>query len=163
MLPLMLVLMVSEGFGTLEIPLALIDTGCTRCMHGQFWREKFEEQCLRPRGLSVKDTGQRRRFTSAFGEERYGKVFEIPIGLGGHYGKIFSTETEGCDTPLLFSLASQRALGAVIRTRDLRMELPKLDVSVQLIESGRHLAVAVNDWADGELDGDNDRLAQRET
>ena len=46
------VLMVSEGMGVPDVPVALIDTGCTRCMHGQRWRVKFEEICLAPMRFS---------------------------------------------------------------------------------------------------------------
>ena len=46
--------------------LALVDTACTRCMHGQFWREAFERDCLAKHGLQVEFLKSERDFTSAF-------------------------------------------------------------------------------------------------
>ena len=131
-----IVLMVSEDNDTSEVPVALIDTGCTRCMHGRRWRVLFEVKCLHPRGLKIKMTDRWRSFSSAFGRRQEGRVVEIPVALGGRRGVIFSTEMEDCDTPLLVSLASQEALGAVLHLREMRMELQTLAVDVQLLKVG---------------------------
>ena len=141
------VLMANEG-ATLspEVPTALVDTGCTRCMHGVQWRERFEKACLKPRSLEVRSTGQRRSFSSAFGGRQDGRVIVIPVGLGGRTGFVYSTEMDNCDTPLLLSLASQESLGAVIHLQEMRMELRALGVEVPLFKIGGHLAARVDDW-----------------
>ncbi|CAK0828997.1 unnamed protein product, partial [Prorocentrum cordatum] len=117
-------------------------------MHGKRWRELFEKRCLHPRGLEIKMTDRVRSFSSAFGKKQEGRVVEIPVALGGRRGVIFSTEMDDCDTPLLVSLASQEALGAVLHLREMRMELQTLAVDVQLIKVGGHLAVRLDDWGD---------------
>ncbi|CAK0861813.1 unnamed protein product [Prorocentrum cordatum] len=143
-----MVLMVSEDSDSSDVPVALIDTGCTRCMHGKRWRELFEKRCLHPRGLEIKMTDRLRSFSSAFGKRQEGRVVEIPVALGGRRGVIFSTEMEDCDTPLLVSLASQEALGAVLHLKEMRMELQTLAVDVQLLKVGGHLAVRLDGWGD---------------
>ncbi len=52
--------------------LALVDTACTRCMHGEFWREKFEKECLAKHELKVEFLKPERDFTSAFGHKKRG-------------------------------------------------------------------------------------------
>ncbi|CAK0827114.1 unnamed protein product [Prorocentrum cordatum] len=143
-----MVLMVSEDSDTSDVPVALIDTGCTRCTHGKHWRELFEKRCLHPRGLEVKMTDRVGSFSSAFGKRQEGRVVEIPVALGGRRGVIFSTEMEDCDAPLLVSLASQEALGAVLHLKEMRMELQTLAVDVQLLKVGGRLAVRLDDWGD---------------
>ncbi|CAK0891172.1 unnamed protein product [Prorocentrum cordatum] len=143
-----MVLMVSEDSDTSDVPAALIDTCCTRCMHGKYWRELFEKRCLHPRGLEIKMTDRVRSFSSAFGKRQEGRVVEIPVALGGRRGVIFSAEMEDCDTPLLVSLASQEALGAVLHLKEMRMDLQTLAVDVQLLKVGGHLAVRLDDWGD---------------
>ncbi|CAK0894249.1 unnamed protein product [Prorocentrum cordatum] len=143
-----MVLMVSADSDTSDVPVALIDTGCTRCMHGKHWRELFEKRCLHPRGLEIKVTDRVRSFSSAFGKRQEGRAVEIPVALGGRRGVIFSAEMEDCDTPLLVSLASQEALGAVLHLKEMRMELQTLAVDVQLLKVGGHLAVRLDDWGD---------------
>ncbi|CAK0789613.1 unnamed protein product [Prorocentrum cordatum] len=118
-----MVLMVSEDSDSSDVLVALIDTGCARCTHGKRWRELFEKRCLHPRGLEIKMTGRSRSFSSAFGKRQEGRVVEILVALGGRRGVIFSAEMEDCDTPLLVSLASQEALGAVLHLKEMRMEL----------------------------------------
>ncbi|CAK0817009.1 unnamed protein product [Prorocentrum cordatum] len=93
-----------------------------RCMHGKRWRELFEK--------------------------RKGRVVEIPVALGGRHGVIFSVGMGGCDTPLLVSLASQEALGAVLHLKEMRMELQTLAAGVELLKVGCHLAVRLDDWGD---------------
>ena len=61
----------------------------------------------------------------------------------------FSTEMEDCDTPLLVSLASQEALGAVLHLREMRMEGQTPGVDVQLVKASGHLQVRLDDWGDG--------------
>ncbi|CAK0815738.1 unnamed protein product [Prorocentrum cordatum] len=142
-----MVLMVSEDSDTSDVPVALIDTGCTRCMHGKYWRELFEKRCLHPRGLEIKMTDRVRSFSSAFGKRQEGRVVEIPVALGGRRGVIFSAEMEGCDAPLLVSLASQEALGAVLHLKEMRMELQTLAVDVQLLKAQKE---SVFEESDGE-------------
>ena len=89
--------------------LALVDTACTRCMHGQFWREAFERDCLAKHGLQVKFLNSERDFTSAFGHKRRGVQVRIPVSFAGHRGEVISTEMPDCNMPLLLSLSAQVA------------------------------------------------------
>ncbi|CAK0848557.1 unnamed protein product, partial [Prorocentrum cordatum] len=143
-----MVLMVSEDSDASDVPAALIDAGCARCMRGKQWRELYEKRCLHPRGLEIKMTDRVGSFSSAFGKRQEGRAVEIPVALGGRRGVIFSAEMEDCDAPLLVSLASQEALGAVLHLKEMRMELQTLAVDVQLLKVGGHLAVRLDDWGD---------------
>ena len=92
-----------------DVPMALLDTGCTRCMHGDRWRKRFEVAVLEPNGRKISFTGETRKFSSCFGGQAGGAVVRIPVGLGGRDGVIVSTEIQDCDTPLLISLAAMEA------------------------------------------------------
>eukprot|EP00959_Pyramimonas_sp_CCMP1952_P413249 8659466-Pyramimonas_sp.AAC.1 len=68
-----MVLMVSEDSDSSDVPVALIDTGCARCMRGKRWRVLFEKRCLHPRGLKIKMTDRWRSFSSAIGRRQEGR------------------------------------------------------------------------------------------
>eukprot|EP00975_Prorocentrum_lima_P046457 9716141-Prorocentrum_lima.AAC.1 len=61
-----------------------------------------------------------------------------------------------CDTPLLLSLASQEASGAVIWLRDLRSEPQGLNIEIHLQKTGNHLAVRVDGFSETGDRPDND-------
>ena len=100
-----------------DMPFALVDTACTRCMHRERWRRRFEEKCLKPRGLRAEVLEETRSFTSAFGHKAKGQQMRIPVAFGGYRGEVVSTEMPDCDTPLLISLATQVALDASFHTK----------------------------------------------
>ena len=132
--------------------LALVDTACTRCMHGQFWREAFERECLVKHGLQVEFLNTERDFTSAFGHKRRGKQVRIPVSFGGHRGEVISTEMPDCGTPLLLSLSAQVALDAIFHAKARLWELRALGVTLPLVPIGGHLGVRIDDFTEAETD-----------
>ena len=135
-----------------ESTMALVDTACTRCMHGQFWRENFEKQCLDKHGLKVEFLQSERDFTSAFGHKKRGVQVRIPVSFGGHRGEVVSTEMPDCSTPLLLSLSAQVALDAVFHAKARLWELRSLGVTLPLHPMGGHLGVRVDDFEESETD-----------
>ena len=91
-------------------PQRLVDAACARGMHGSAWRNQYEEDCMRHRGLNVEILPGSRNLTSAFGDQRSGRSVRIPVPLGRKCGDIVSTDMDGCDTPQLIPLATQMAL-----------------------------------------------------
>jgi hypothetical protein len=95
--------------------LAILDSGCTRTMHGTVWASKFEER-LSELNLQPMCKTKTQRFRGVGGEtiSRVVKIF--PIGLGGVHGELHSAETDG-DTPLLLSRPFMQSLGAIINLK----------------------------------------------
>jgi hypothetical protein len=121
-------------------------------MHGQFWRENFEKQCLDKHGLKVEFLQSERDFTSAFGHKKRGVQVRIPVSFGGHRGEVVSTEMPDCSTPLLLSLSAQVALDAVFHAKARLWELRSLGVTLPLHPMGGHLGVRVDDFEESETD-----------
>ena len=126
--------------------LALVDTACTRCMHGQFWREALERDCLTKHGLQVEFLSSERDFTSASGHKLCGVQVRIPVSFAGHQGEVISTERPDCNTPLLLSLAASVALDAIFHVKARRWELRALGVTLPLVPVGG------DDFAETETD-----------
>ncbi|CAK0850569.1 unnamed protein product, partial [Prorocentrum cordatum] len=93
--------------------LAIIDTGCTRTMHGESWRAAFERKLAR-RGLQVVKTPTSRTFRGIGGRARSTTAVRFPVGIGGKCGDILSREVPG-DCPMLFSRDMLTKLGLSTR------------------------------------------------
>eukprot|EP00435_Cladocopium_sp_Y103_P062124 s1878_g23.t1 len=126
--------------------LAILDSGCTRTMHGTVWASKFEER-LSELNLQPMCKTKTQRFRGVGGEtvSRVVKIF--PIGLGGVHGELHSAETDG-DTPLLLSRPFMQSLGAVINLKKNVVSFENIGVTdLPLVRTQRgHLAVNLLDF-----------------
>jgi len=126
--------------------LAILDSGCTRTMHGTVWASKFEER-LSELNLQPMCKTKTQRFRGVGGEtiSRVVKIF--PIGLGGVHGELHSAETDG-DTPLLLSRPFMQSLGAIINLKKNVVSFEEIGVSdLPLVKTKRgHLAVSLLDF-----------------
>eukprot|EP00435_Cladocopium_sp_Y103_P035729 s1670_g9.t1 len=92
--------------------LAILDSGCTRTMHGRLWAERFEEK-LKEQGKRPKIQRKKQIFRGVGGQTQSECVKAFPITLGGVPGEIFSAETEG-SVPLLISRPFMEKLSTVL-------------------------------------------------
>ena len=78
--------------------LAILDSGCTRTVHGSEWAHRFEEE-ISKYDLVPKVRDKRQTFKGIGGaaESKIVKVF--PVGIGGSHGVIHSAENDG-QTPI---------------------------------------------------------------
>ena len=145
---------VNYSLSELDAPgLAILDSGCTRTMHGSSWAKSFEE-VLKTKGLipQVKDKVQ--RFRGVGGETISNHVKVFPVGIGGAHGSLHSAEVEGT-TPLLLSRPFMQELGTIINLSDNTVSFEGLGVvDLPLIRTFRgHMAVSLLDFGDDLLSG----------
>ena len=91
--------------------LAILDSGCTRTMHGSEWATSFE-QALTGFGLVPLKKEKLQRFRGVGGETISKVVKVFPVGIGQSHGELHSAETPG-STPLLLSRPFMQQLGTV--------------------------------------------------
>ena len=132
--------------------LAILDSGCTRTMHGTSWAADFEK-ALSSKGLQPLCKSKTQRFKGVGGETISQVVKVFPIGLGGTHGELHSAETEG-DTPLLMSRPFMQKLGAIIDLKRGVVSFEEIGVKdLPLIRTKRgHLAVDLLDYDNNQLD-----------
>ena len=132
--------------------LAILDSGCTRTMHGTSWAADFEK-ALSSKGLQPLCKSKTQRFKGVGGETISQVVKVFPIGLGGTHGELHSAETEG-DTPLLMSRPFMQKLGAIIDLQRGVVSFEEIGVKdLPLIRTKRgHLAVDLLDYDNNQLD-----------
>ncbi|CAK0814360.1 unnamed protein product, partial [Prorocentrum cordatum] len=94
--------------------LAIIDTGCTRTMHGESRRAAFERKLAR-RGLQVVKTPTSRTFRGVGGRARSTTAVRFPAGIGGKCGEILSCEVPGDCPMMLLSRDMLTKLGLSMR------------------------------------------------
>ena len=129
--------------------LAILDSGCTRTMHGSEWASTFEKS-LAERGLSPKIKQKVQRFRGV-GGETVSKVVKIYlVGIGKAHGELHSAECEGM-TPLLLSRPFMQELGAVIDLSDNTVSFKELGVAkLPLIRTTRgHMAIDLLNFGAG--------------
>ena len=136
--------------------LAILDSGCTKTMHGTHWAQTFEKE-LERLGLPYKTKAHKQVFKGVGGQitSEIAKVY--PIGLAKAHGEMQSSETHG-PVPLLLSRPFMEDLGTVLDRLDLRnktVDFTTLGVKgLPLTKTNRgHLAVNI-------LDFDLDNLSQ---
>ena len=81
--------------------LAILDSGCTRTMHGSVWAERFEAE-LKSRGLAFHSLSKKQIFKGVGGQIQSDVVKVYPIGLAKVHGEMCSSEAPGA-LPLLLS------------------------------------------------------------
>ena len=121
--------------------LAILDSGCTRTMHGESWSSSFEK-ALAVFSLKPKIRQKKQRFREVGGDTTSSTVKIFPIGIGGVHGELHSAETPG-ETPLLLSRPFMEKLGAVINLKDGTVSFQDLGVKdLPLIRTSRgHMAI----------------------
>ena len=132
--------------------LALLDSGCTRSMHGREWAERYEAE-LSKLGLSIQSKLKRQSFSGVGGkvESHATKVF--PVGIGGVHGELHSAETPG-NVPLLVSRPFMEELGTTIDFGKGVVHFEKIGVrDLPLIKTSRgHLAVSLLNFNKNQMD-----------
>ena len=83
--------------------LAILDSGCTKTMHGSKWAARFEE-ALRQKGLDCETRACDQKFKGVGGDVASSCLKVYPIGISGIHGELVSCETEG-NLPMLLSRA----------------------------------------------------------
>lgn len=63
--------------------LVVLDSGCTRAMHGKDWSEKFDSQVLKLGLQSVPDVREKRQVFGGVGHAVSKIAKGFPIGIGG--------------------------------------------------------------------------------
>ncbi|CAE7616057.1 RE2, partial [Symbiodinium sp. CCMP2592] len=146
---------VPENFTTApEDPpgLVILDSGCTRTMHGSGWAEGFESQ-LRALGLAVHEVEKTQRFRGVGGMSLSTVTKIFPIGIQGVHGDLYSAEVEG-NLPLLLSRPFMHELGAVLDLGANTVSFHSLGVvDLPLVKTQRgHIAVNLLDFDTAKLD-----------
>eukprot|EP00435_Cladocopium_sp_Y103_P049373 s347_g14.t2 len=132
--------------------LAILDSGCTRTMHGQQWAERFEE-ALASFGLSPKSRVKNQLFAGVGGQVASTTVKVFPIGINKIHGEIHSAETPGA-APLLLSRPFMEELDTVLDLGKGTVSFRKINVlDLPLVKTSRgHLAVNFLDFDLDKLD-----------
>ena len=114
--------------------------------HGEE-HHRWDARVTAPLGLSVEfmDTPVC-SLNFAFGGQKVGKPAKVPIGVGGRRGEVVSTDTEGCQAPLLIRIAATEAVDAVLNAKDRVWDARALGVQVAPCKIGSHWAVQVDEW-----------------
>ena len=142
--------------------LAILDSGCTRTMHGEKWATQFE-QALHELGLSSESRPKNQAFRGIGGQLNSDTVKVFPVGIAGIHGELHSAETPG-NAPLLLSRPFMQELGTVIDLANSTVSFLKLGVkNCPLIETSRgHLAINLLDFDKEHLLEFEDRESQHE-
>ena len=126
--------------------LAILDSGCTKTMHGRGWARDFERE-LEKIGLPHKIKAHTQVFKGVGGQitSEIAKVY--PIGLAKAHGEMQSSETDG-PVPLFLSRPFMEELGTVLNLGRRTVSFTKLGVTdLPLIKTSRgHLAVSILDF-----------------
>lgn len=132
--------------------LAILDSGCTRTMHGTQWSTAYE-QALMQFGLRSKTREKVQKFRGVGGETTSSLVRIFPIGIGKKHGELHSAETPG-SVPLLLSRPFMQELGAVIDMKNNLVSFEEIGVKdMPLIRTNRgHMAINLLDFNRHRLD-----------
>ena len=126
--------------------LAILDSGCTRTMHGTKWAKKFEQELMKiPLCPRLKQKRQLFRGIGGDIESQVVKVF--PVGIGRRNGELHSAEVPG-NNPMLISRPFMQKLGTIINIGDGTVTFERLgvrDLPLRRTSKG-HLAVSLLDF-----------------
>jgi hypothetical protein len=109
-----------------EPGLAILDTACSRTIHGEVWRKKFEE-ALSARNLQPSVKAKTQVFRGVGGKITSKEVATFPVGVGGVQGQLDSAQTAD-NSPMLLSNSYLRSLGAVIDLENNTVDFTKIGV-----------------------------------
>ena len=133
--------------------LAILDSGCTKTMHGATWAKRYEAE-LEKLGLTWQEKEKKQLFKGVGGNVQSNVVKVYPIALSKVHGEMCSSEAPG-PLPLLLSWPFMEELGTVIDLGKQVVSFTALGVrNLALKKTARgHLAVNI-------LDFDPENLAQ---
>ncbi|CAE7766366.1 GIP, partial [Symbiodinium sp. CCMP2456] len=126
--------------------LAILDSGCTKTMHGEAWAERFEKELV-ALGLSF-GTRQRPQLFKGVGGHIKSEVVKVyPVGLAKVHGEMCSSEVPG-PLPLLLSRPFMEEMGTVMDIGRGTVSFVALGVAdLPLVKTSRgHLAVDLLDF-----------------
>ena len=126
--------------------LAILDSGCTRTMHGTKWAEKFEQELMKI-PLCPRLKQKRQLFRGIGGDIESNVVKVFPVGIGHRNGELHSAEVPGSN-PLLISRPFMQKLGTIINIGDGTVTFELLgvrDLPLRRTAKG-HLAVSLLDF-----------------
>ena len=126
--------------------LAILDSGCTKTMHGKAWGDRLEEE-LNKLGLSSSLRKRHQVFKGIGGKVESEGIKVFPCGIYGVRGEIHSAETPG-STPLLISRPFMEELGAVIDVDARLCSFKKIGVYDKPLHKTAkgHLAISLLDF-----------------
>ena len=126
--------------------LAILDSGCTRTMHGTKWAEKFEQELMKI-PLCPRLKQKRQLFRGIGGDIESNVVKVFPVGIGHRNGELHSAEVPG-NNPMLISRPFMQKLGTIINIGDGTVTFELLgvrDLPLRRTAKG-HLAVSLLDF-----------------
>ena len=126
--------------------LAILDSGCTRTMHGAEWATAFEAE-LEKIGLSSQRRLKKQSFKGVGGQIASDTVKIFPVGISKVNGELHSAEAPG-GLPLLLSRPFMEELQTVIDIGARTVSFNKIGVSgLPLVRTSRgHLVVSLLDF-----------------
>ena len=132
--------------------LAILDSGCTRTMHGKDWADLFEAE-LGNLGLSSRRRLKKQSFKGVGGQITSDTVKIFPVGINRVNGELHSAEAPG-GLPLLLSRPFMEELQTVINIGSRTVSFNKIGViDLPLIRTKKgHLAVSLLDFDLTDLD-----------
>ncbi|CAE7745994.1 RE1 [Symbiodinium sp. KB8] len=130
-----------------EVPgLAILDSGCTKTMHGSKWAARFAG-ALRQKGLGCETRACDQKFKGVGGDVASSCLKVYPIGIKGIHGELVSCETEG-NLPMLLSRAFMEQQGTVLDIGAGTVSFEKIGVKeLPLVRTAKgHFAVDLLDY-----------------
>ena len=126
--------------------LAILDSGCTKTMHGAAWAKRFEAE-LEKLGLNFEVRHKTQTFKGVGGHIQSDVVKVYPVGLAKVHGEMCSSEAPG-PLPLLLSRPFMEEMGTVMDIGRGTVSFAALGVKdLPLVKTSRgHLAVDLLDF-----------------
>ncbi|CAJ1448790.1 unnamed protein product, partial [Effrenium voratum] len=132
--------------------LAILDSGCSRTMHGRGWAEEFEK-ALTDLGLTFDTKAKDQSFKGIGGHIKSTEIKIYPIGIGGRHGQLHTAETPDM-SPLLLSRPFMKKLGTIMDMEHETVSFTQLGLEdIPMIRTSRgHLAINLLDFDMDNLD-----------
>ena len=125
--------------------IGIIDTGCTKSVAGDIWYQAYLKTLTPTLQKQVQTLKSYSSIRFGSGDSvRSTRICKLPVFIGGVQCSL-EVEIIPGDLPLLISVKSLKAMGAVIHTGDSKMLVSNLEVLVDLVElSTGHLGLSLS-------------------
>ena len=132
--------------------LAILDSGCSRTMHGRGWAAEFEK-ALTDLGLTFDTKAKDQSFKGIGGHIKSTEIKIYPIGIGGRHGQLHAAETPDM-SPLLLSRPFMKKLGTIMDMEHETVSFTQLGLEdIPMIRTSRgHLAINLLEFDMDNLD-----------
>ncbi|CAJ1410941.1 unnamed protein product [Effrenium voratum] len=132
--------------------LAILDSGCSRTMHGRGWAAEFEK-ALTDLGLTFDTKAKDQSFKGIGGHIKSTEIKIYPIGIGGRHGQLHTAETPDM-SPLLLSRPFMKKLGTTMDVEHETVSFTQLGLEdIPMIRTSRgHLAINLLEFDMDNLD-----------